>query len=289
LRSVLSEMKPTVVISHGGEPLKYLVPALLGRDCSLVYYAIGTYAGTRRRGQLRLWKSLVKSADVVAAVGTQVRAELHQLFGIPIGGVTVTSNGRDPDVFRPSSNPMASDPPIITFVGALTTQKRPDRFVEVIAELRRREFELRSMIVGDGPLRDALVDRSDAVGVELLGSRDDMPDLFRRTDVLVFPSCPTGEGMPGVLIEAGLSGVPAVATDVPGVRSIIVDTETGLVVVEDDFEALVEATARLLREPELRRRLGQAARRHCVEQFSLSASADRWVELLNPLIDARAP
>ena len=73
-------------------------------------------------------------------------------------------------------------------------------------------------MIGDGPLRDALALPAEKARVELLGSRSDVAEQMRRADLMIFPSRPEGEGMPGVLIEAGLSGLPVVATAVPGVR-----------------------------------------------------------------------
>ena len=108
-----------------------------------------------------------------------------------------------------------------------------------------------------------------------------MAEVLRGADVFVFPSLPTGEGMPGVLIEAGLSGLPVVATAVPGVRTMVEDGVTGFVVDADDGAAMVEATARLVADPALRRRMGEAARRRCVAQFSLDAVAACWTAFLS--------
>ena len=161
-------------------------------------------------------------------------------------------------------------------MGALTTQKRPDRFIAVVAALRARGLLVEARVVGDGPLRDALEGPATEAGVELLGRRRDVAELLRGTDVFVFPSLWAGEGMPGVLIEAGLSGVPVVATATGGVRSIVLDGETGLVVNVDDFDALVDATAALVGDPARRLAMGAAARAHCVERFSLSVVAATW-------------
>ncbi len=139
--------------------------------------------------------------------------------------------------------------PVLAFVGALTPGKRPQRFVEVVAALRRRGVELRAVVCGDGPLAPSLAGPAAAAGVELLGSRSDVAEVLRGADVFVFPSLPTGEGMPGVLIEAGLTGLPVVATAVPGVRTIVEDGTSGFVVDVDDLDAMVEATARLLLWP----------------------------------------
>jgi glycosyltransferase involved in cell wall biosynthesis len=169
-------------------------------------------------------------------------------------------------------------------VGALTSGKRPDRFVEVVAAVRRGGIALRAALCGDGPLAPELVAPAAAAGVELLGSRSDVAAILRGADVLVFPSLPTGEGMPGVLIEAGLSGLPVVASAVPGVGSIVDDAVTGFVVDPDDLAAMVGALTTLLAEPELAHQMGSAARRRCVELFSLDAVATCWLSFLEPLL-----
>jgi glycosyltransferase involved in cell wall biosynthesis len=96
----------------------------------------------------------------------------------------------------------------------------------------------------------------------------------------VFTSIAEGEGMPGVLIEAALAGLPAVTTDVPGARDVVLDGETGCVVPIDDMGALVDATRRLVEDPDGRVAFGAAARAHGVANFASSASFERWNELL---------
>ena len=100
-------------------------------------------------------------------------------------------------------------------------------------------------MVGDGPLAGELAPLAAARGVELLGPRSDVPELLRGSDVFVFTSLPTGEGMPGVLIEAGLSGLPAVSTPVPGAATVLADGTTG-VIVDDSVAAMVAAVGELL-------------------------------------------
>jgi glycosyltransferase involved in cell wall biosynthesis len=90
--------------------------------------------------------------------------------------------------------------------------------------------------------------------------------------------------MPGVLIEAGLSAVPVVATAVPGVGAIVADGETGCVVGIDDFDAMVEATAGLLTDGDRRLIMGEAARRWCLERFSMDVVAAGWREALVPML-----
>lgn len=289
VRRALARFDPSVVVAHGGDPLKYLVPAMAGAHRPLAYYAIGTYAAQRQRQlQLWVWRRLVARADMVAAEGLEVREECMSLLGLPGSKVVMTPNGRDPQIFRPRQKRDAVPRLTVTFVGALNEGKGPDRFIQVIAGLRRRGVDARALVVGDGPLAGPLRGPAEAAGVELLGSRSDVPELLRHSDVMVFPSRPVGEGMPGVLIEAGLSGVPAVATDVPGVRTIVGDDVTGLVVPEDDIGAMTDATERLLSDATLRSTMGEAARNRCLERFSLDVVAGLWMdEVLSPLLAGR--
>jgi glycosyltransferase involved in cell wall biosynthesis len=284
LRRVLVHLDPTLVVAHGSEPLKYLVPALAGRRRPLAYYAIGTYSGSGRRLQVDLWRSLVRRADVVAAEGEEVADECVERFGVPADRVVLAPNGRDPTLFHPAPEAVRTAPPLLTFVGALTRGKRPDKFVEVAAALRSRDAVFEAEVIGDGALRDELLEPAHAAGVELVGLRHDVAERLRRADVFVFPSAPAGEGMPGVLIEAGLSGLPTVATAVPGVASIVRDGETGFVVDVDDVDAMADAADRLIGDPELRAKMGRAARDHCLAHFSIDAVAARWLSLLEPLL-----
>jgi glycosyltransferase involved in cell wall biosynthesis len=284
LRKLLRHMDPAVVVAHGGDPLKYLVPALLGSRRPLAYYATGTFEHAANPVRVALWRTLMRRADVVAAEGEEVLAQCRQLLRVPEERSVLAPNGRDPEQFRPRQGGAPGDVPVLVFVGALTAGKRPQRFIEVVAALRRRGVELGAVMCGDGPLGPELVGPAAEAGVTLLGSRSDVAEVLRSADVFVFPSLPTGEGMPGVLIEAGLTGLPVVATSAPGVSTIVEDGATGFVVPVDDADAMVDATARLAEDPVGRAAMGAAARRRCEARFSLEAVALCWLSFLSPLV-----
>jgi glycosyltransferase involved in cell wall biosynthesis len=283
LRRTLARLNPVLLVAHGGEPLKFLVPARSRRP--LAYYAIGTLAPQGQRPLRRtMWRYLSRRADLVVAEGTEVLDECRTFLGVAERRLVFVPNGRDPEEFRPDPDAARRPEPVVTFVGALNAQKRPDRFVEVVSALRARGLGLRAQAVGDGPMRATLEPSAAAAGVELLGRRSDVAQVLRGTDVMLFPSLPRGEGMPGVLIEAGLSGVPVVATAAPGVSTIVADGETGVVVAVDDFDAMVDAAAGLIADPVRRQTMGREARRRCVEHFSMETVADGWRTALLPLL-----
>jgi glycosyltransferase involved in cell wall biosynthesis len=281
LHRFIRDHSADVVVAHGGDSLKYVVSALSG--VPVVYHAIGTVAATVN-GTLRrsLWRGLLRRADLVATVSEDVADECRRLMRVPQGKLRVVPNGRDPSRFRPRSvADRAGEVPVVIFVGHLTRGKRPDEFVRLIRSLRERGVSCRGVLVGDGPLRDELEAQATEAGVEMAGERTDVDLLMRGADLLAFLSLPEGEGMPGVLIEAGLSGVPVITTAVPGASSVVEDGVTGAIVDLWDVASWVDRAAVLLADRDLREAMGVAARRRCETMFSMDVSADRWREILN--------
>jgi glycosyltransferase involved in cell wall biosynthesis len=285
LRRALARLGPAAVVAHGGDAMKYCLPGVVGTGCPLVYCVIGTYAGPPKPLHEWVWRRIMARADLVVAVGEEVVDECTGRFRVAPQKALVVPNGRDVAQFRP--RPDADDPgaPTLIFVGALTPQKQPDRFIEVVGRLRTDGYAVHAVMVGDGPLAGTLAPLAAAHAVDLLGARSDVPELLRRSDVFVFTSRPTGEGMPGVLIEAGLSGLPTVSTPVPGAATVLRDGHTGTI-VGDSVAALAAAVEELLDRPDLRTAMGRSARRRCEAEFGLDLMADRWASALSPFVHA---
>jgi glycosyltransferase involved in cell wall biosynthesis len=161
--------------------------------------------------------------------------------------------------------------PVIVSIGRMKPPKDFRTLVEALAGLEH-DFEAR--LVGDGPERDevaqAIVERGLADRVELMGTREDVAEILAGADVFVLSS--RSEGMPMSALEAMAAGLPVVASAVGGVPEVVVDGETGFLVTPEDAPALRAAIERLLADPSLRRRLGEAGRRRAAATFALP----RW-------------
>lgn len=283
LRTALDQLGADVVVAHGGESLKYA--ALAAKKRPLVYYKIGTAVGMGSSPRHRLYRWLMGRTAITAAVSEETAQEAITDFGLAPERVRVIVNGRDPGRYAPGPPRPTSATTQLMFVGQLTDSKRPLRFVEIVRRLVDEGLDVTASVVGDGPLRAEVADVAAALPVEVLGRRDDVHELLARADVLVFTSRPEGEGMPGVMIEGGLAGIPVVATDVAGSRTVIDDGHTGRVVAVEDFEALVGAVRDLVRDPAGRARMGAAARERCLDKFTLDASAREWQRVIDGLLD----
>jgi glycosyltransferase involved in cell wall biosynthesis len=114
------------------------------------------------------------------------------------------------------------------------------------------------------------------------GHRDDARALLAEADVVALPSWT--EGLPLAVLEAMTQARPVVATLVGGTAEVVVDGETGLLVPPRDPEALAQAIERLLADPTLRRRLGEAGRRRVEERFSLDAMTRRVLAIYDEVV-----
>ncbi len=287
LRRLIRTLGADVVVAHGGEALKYAIPAA-GRTPT-IYYKLGlSSAEVNRPLHKSLYRVLSNRATKVVGVSHAIVDQVAELFHVPKERLELIPNGRDPEIFRPlTDSEQAATPPRILFVGQFEPGKQPHLFLDVVKHLRNQQLSFSAAMVGDGPLRESLEPRAEQLGVELLGIRNDVPELLRRSSALVMTSAPDTEGMPGVLIEAGLSAIPVVATGAAGVAEVVIDGQTGFVVSEGTPEGLAERVSLILSDKQLQRDLGDAARERCLALFSVQATTRQWKGLAGSVANPR--
>jgi glycosyltransferase involved in cell wall biosynthesis len=144
------------------------------------------------------------------------------------------------------------------------------------------------VIAGSGPMENELRRLSDELGLEdrvqFLGFEPNVLRWMRVANGFVLAS--RWEGLPMVVLEAAACGVPAVATDVPGTREVVVDGVTGLLAAQGNATALAKAMTRMMEMPgEERRAMGERARQFVLERYSLDAALDGWEALYAELLE----
>lgn len=284
LRRAIKEHQADVVVAHGGEALKYVIAS---RTRSVtIYKRTGlSSAEVSRPSRTILYRRLANRATHVVGVSRALQDQSHNLLGIPHSKTSLIPNSRDPEVYYPPRSERPTDRlPLVLFVGQFERGKRPNLFLDIIGHLRARHLQFSAGMVGSGKLRQAIEKRATALEVELLGSRDDVPDLLRRADIVVLTSEVGSEGMPGILIEAGLTGLPVVATSAAGVEDVVVDGDTGYVVSSQRAEDLAERVAALIDDLHLREDMGNRALARCTAHFSAAATAEAWHRLVAGLV-----
>ncbi len=229
----------------------------------------------------RIWanKFFLGRNDRAIAVGEAVRQALLQNEGLPPDRVSVIYNGVDLtrfDPFAPLRDSvrqelrLAADDFVLIQVARLDYLKDHGTALRTVSLLRSAGLPLKLLIVGDGPERSKIEQQHAELqlgdSVQWLGQRKDIPRLLQAADVLLLTS--TSEGIPLTLIEGMAAGLPIVATDVGGVAEVVEQGTTGLLARSGNPDQLAAQIRRLLSEPELRVRYGQAGRQRAEQLFS---------------------
>jgi glycosyltransferase involved in cell wall biosynthesis len=178
--------------------------------------------------------------------------------------------------------------PIIVVFCRLNQMKGVDYFLDAAAVVARRFPDVRFLIAGDGAHKGELEQQADRMGLRdrtvFTGFRCDVPALLAEASLSVLPSL--SEGLSNSLLESMAAGVPAIAARVGGNPEVIADEETGILVPPRDSAALAGAMTRLLENPELARRFGEAGRRRVEEHFSVERSVRETESLYRELVAA---
>lgn len=208
----------------------------------------------------------------LAGVSDFVRSREAERFFVPPARTRTLFNGVDGQRFHPpAGGRRGGREGLVLLTAAHLVRDKGLRHL-LGAFLRLDAPGARLRIAGTGPDAEALHHHAAALGlldgrVELLGQRDDTPELMREADLYVQPSRLEAFGL--AVAEAQLSGCAVVATRVGGVPELVAHERTGLLVPYGSIGALAEALQRLVDDPALRQRLGEAGRAHVLEHFPL--------------------
>lgn len=233
-------------------------------------------------------------ADRVTAVSRSVANTHLQAGMVARHRLSVVPNGVDVNRFRPDLSIRSSvrrslglgSEFVWLAVGRLDEVKDYPTLLNAFSRLPE---PAKLLIAGQGPMQDALATLTARLGIEhrvrFLGFQSDVRPFLQAADAFVLSS--RWEGLPISLLEAGASGLPSVATDVPGTREVLVHGRTGLLTPPGATAALARTMTMLMQASVRERRsMGNLARMHVSEQFGIEAILDRWTEIYSELLHA---
>jgi len=230
----------------------------------------------------------VRAARMVRAISHFCAGQIKRVVERPHWDkVRIVRCGVDPARFPPRPDP-ANAAPALVCVGRLCPAKGQHLLLEALAGLARRGREFSAVLVGGGPDRDSLETLARDLGladrVRFTGpvGQEEVRRAYAASDVFVLPSF--AEGVPVVLMEAMSMTIPCVSTLVAGIPELIAHGEEGLLTPSGDAASLEAALDRLLADPGLRRRLGQAGRRKVLAAYDLDANLDRMAEFFREFL-----
>jgi len=232
---------------------------------------------------------LAPSPAILDAIAASERAPRDRMLCIP--------NGVDAARFRPGGAAeqqrlrtqlgIAHDAFLVGCVADLFAVKRHVDLVDATARVCETYPQVHLLLVGEGPLRGTIQARARVRRIEnrvhMLGSRKDVDALLPALDVFALAS--DTEGLSNAILEAQACGLPVIATHVGG-NPDLVDDDCGVLVPARDPDAMAEAMRALLRDADLRKRMGAAARSRVVRNHSLDSMTQTYASLYRELVHA---
>lgn len=281
---------PDVLVAHG------FSEHLWGRYAGLIAgvpHLVHVEHNSRERytpWRLAQARWLARRSDRLVGVSAGVAERLREL-GFPGDRITAIGNGIRLEPFAEAgAQPYAARIAALLMSARFSAQKDHATLIRALALLRERGLEPPLLLAGGGSVkhRESCLRLAQSLGVadqvQVLGHRSDLPQLLLSTAICVLAT--HYEGMPLALIEGMAAGCAVVASAVPGVRELIRDGHTGLLVPESDPQTLADALERLLRDPAYAAELGAAARRQALAEHGRERTAARYEELLRSIAAA---
>lgn len=237
-------------------------------------------------------KLLAFFTDQLLAVGDKVRQDLLEVgvgsensFGLMPPGLsvgTLPERKESCESFGLSASQLQC-----AFIGRVTQIKRPDRFLDVVREVKRREIDLNFFIAGDGELLDVTRCRilEENLPVTVLGWQSEIEKVLSAADIVILTS--DNEGTPLSLIQAGMSALPVVTTNVGSVPEVVLDGFTGFV-TSVNVNEIADALEKLVNEASLRAQFGTTTQTFTLENFGVQRLVDDHQELYRKLLSSRA-
>lgn len=237
-------------------------------------------------------RMIFRRADGVTACSPELLGSALEM-GAPEHSILLPY-GVDPNKFHPhkpnSPAPKfkgdGDDKVLLLALGRLVYKKGFNILIDATSHVVEMAPNVKVIIAGEGPIFDELFEQINSLEmgsyIELYGSIpwDEIPDFLTSGDIFVLPSIRDKygniDGLPNVLLEAMSSGKPVIASDIPGVKVVIEDGRTGVLVPAGDKAELSQAIINLVGNPSLRKKLGDEARVSIKERFT-------WQTTLNKL------
>ncbi len=297
LVAVLRRVRPAVVYAQLDDPNIYAGFASLLADVPRVVASFRNYNPSNFSYIFKPWyrqayAMLARSKRVLFTGNFEgANRDYEQWIGLETGRAICIPNAVSLESFPVPSREACADlrtelgfapgEKVVLGVFRLSAEKNPRLFLEVCRPLIAADGDVRVVLVGVGLLLPELREEVGRLGLSgsfrFLGRRSDVNVLMSIARLLLLTS--DREGMPNVVIEAQLMGLPIVATDAGGTRGAMVPDVTGVVCPLGDADALTAACGRLIKDPGLACRMGEAGARHARADFSIVGMARRYAEI----------
>ena len=280
----LSQMKPDIVHTHIYATF-YAIPWVLTHRAKQVH-TIHTYPGRdfpTPLGKILRWTAKAGKLTIVA-VSEKNRALAKAYYGLPDSRVYYVNNPVDLTRFFHAEEHKGL---VFISVGRLHENKNQILAIRAMPEVLKSIPNAKLLLLGDGEDRQMLERERDALGLQdavvFAGNQSKPEDFLAEADVYLITS--HMEGLPLSVLEGMAAGLPVIATNVGGMGDIV--KGNGVLIADDDLQALTKEMIRFARDPELRQRCGKASR-ELVKAFDAKSCAEAYTKIYQNICSDKA-
>jgi glycosyltransferase involved in cell wall biosynthesis len=296
---LVKEIKPDIIQCNGSDTLKYTVSAsYFFNNVPLVYRNISIISEwINGEPKKIIYKKIFKRITYVTSVGDESLEDFIKTYDYPRANAKVIRRGipmKSVDGHGLSHQlriDMGFDEKakIAIHIGNFSQEKNHEFLLDVFDKLKNEYPNIKLICIGSGILyeefKESIIQRGLEKSVFQLGFRKDIPELLAASDCLVL--CSKIEGVPGVILEAGVQKIPSVATNVGGVSEVLIDGKTGYLINDFNREDFKDKLVQILQNDEKRIAFGQNAYNMISNGFDPKKNAARFEKLYLDLIESK--
>jgi glycosyltransferase involved in cell wall biosynthesis len=274
-----------LVVAHGSSTLEATTLALAGSQVPIIYKSIGDSSfWVRTTRQRLLTQALLRRTSGVVALWPEAATYMHDTYGIEDANLHVVPNGIETQRYTLTSAGqrrrvrrefgIETSASTFAYVGALSEEKNAGAAIRAVGAIPHAQL----LVAGGGPDRHDLEEAARRIApgrVRFLGTVEDVCSVLRAADVLLLPS--RSEGMPSVILQAGLVGTPTVASRVGAIPQMIEHGVTGYLVPPSDEGLFLSFAAKSVVSAA---ETGRAAAADFRARFDLARSVDAWLRVM---------
>ncbi len=296
LMTSIKKFNPDIILLNGSKTLKYgaLSKKLLSGNFKLVYRVIDSpvFWNTALLTKFYYKRIIVPLIDAAVGVSHASLKDMKELYSFSKPSTVIHravnfSAFANIDTKEKCRNEigLSLEKKVLIFIGNLTSQKRPDRLIEIVKGIHSNYQNIHTLVLGDGPLREEVELIVKKEGLQyvfsFLGYHENVGSYIAASDILLLTS--DTEGLPGVVPEAGFFEVPAVASNVGGVSECIKDGLSGFVIEKDQIDNFIKKTIYLLENDDIRNAFGISARELALKDFDISNISKQYSDFFTSL------
>lgn len=280
---------PIFLVKKRGIPIIVDVFAIPGDSW---FYGDRIIDGIAHAYERIIGNGILKAADGILSENSSLY-DYFSRIGIEANRIYAITKGVDTELFQPriTSNSFRSElgikekDVVILYVGRLDLVKGVNYLLQAAERILGDHNNIKFLIIGDGNLRREYEKFVKPLSHSIIftGWRNDIPQLMNIADILVLPSL--SEGAANVVMEACASGLPVIATEVGEVPQVVSDGETGVLIKPKDVDGLVEAMGKVIDNPSLARKMGEAGRKRMEKKYSWEIICDKLERAYQDVID----